>query len=204
MILYCSPGCIYSHRIRIALLEKNVSVELEYVDPDNLPEALLEHSPEGETPTLADRELAISNTQIITDYLDERFPHPPLYPMDPVSRARTRTIAFQIKRDWYSLYDKIINGSDRQAQASRKQLKENLIEADPLFANNPFFMSEEFSMVDCILAPLLWRLPSLNVVLPAKSTGSITEYSQHMFNRSSFKDSLTDEDLEKAETPFKK
>ncbi|MCH9699473.1 MAG: glutathione S-transferase N-terminal domain-containing protein, partial [Gammaproteobacteria bacterium] len=167
---------------------------IRYINPDNPPAALLEENPEASTPTLVDRDLVLKNSKIIMEYLDERYPHPPLYPMDPVSRARARMAAYQIETDWYSLYTKITEASERQAQAARKALRESIVEAESLFQDFPFFLSQEFSMIDCSLAPLLWRLPYLGVSLPTKKTDSITAYCDRMFKRESFQDSLTDED----------
>jgi len=199
MILYCAPACIYCHRVRIVLLVKNVSVDVNYINPDNPPAALLEHNPDASTPTLVDRDLVLKNSRIIMEYLDERYPHPALYAMDPVSRARSRMVIQQIEEDWYSLYIKIRQASERQAQSARKLLRESLVEAGPLFATHPYFFSQEFSMVDCSLAPLLWRLSSLGVTLPAKKTDAIKAYCDRIFNLSAFQESLTDEDRDLVE-----
>ncbi|MEE9344337.1 MAG: glutathione S-transferase N-terminal domain-containing protein [Methylococcales bacterium] len=204
MILYCAPACIYSHRVRIVLLEKNVSVEIEYIDPESPPQVLVESNPESTTPTLVDRDLVLKNSKIIMEYLDERYPHPPLLPMDPVSRARARMAAYQIENDWYSLYTKISEASERQAQSARKLLRQSLLEAESLFASYPYFFSQEFSMIDCSLAPLLWRLPSLGVTLPPKKIDAITHYCDRVFKRDSFQNSLTDEDRDLAEQGSKK
>ncbi len=204
MILYCAPACIYSHRVRIVLLEKNVSVEIEYIDPESPPQVLVESNPESTTPTLVDRDLVLKNSKIIMEYLDERYPHPPLYPMDPVSRARSRMAAYQIENDWYSLYTKISEASERQAQSARKLLRQSLLDAESLFDSYPYFFSQEFSMLDCSLAPLLWRLPSLGVTLPSKKIEAITHYCDRVFKRDSFQDSLTDEDRDLAEQGSRK
>jgi RNA polymerase-associated protein len=204
MILYCVPACIYSHSVRIVLLEKNVSVEIEYIDPESPPQVLVESNPESTTPTLVDRDLVLKNSKIIMEYLDERYPHPPLYPMDPVSRARARLAAYQIENDWYSLYTKITEASERQAQSARKSLRQSLLDAESLFDSYPYFFSQDFSMIDCSLAPLLWRLPSLGVTLPAKKVEAITQYCDRVFKRSSFQDSLTDEDRDLAEQSSRK
>jgi RNA polymerase-associated protein len=204
MILYCVPGCIYCHRVRIVLLEKNVTVDINYIDPDNPPAALLENNPEATTPSLVDRDLVLKNSKIIMEYLDERYPHPPMYPMDPVSRARARMTAHQIEEDWYSQYTKITQASERQAQAARKFLRESLVDAETLFDSYPYFFSQEFSMIDCSLAPLLWRLPSLGITLPPKKSDAITAYCDRVFKRSSFQESLTDEDRDLAEQASKK
>ncbi|HFD12455.1 MAG TPA: stringent starvation protein A [Crenotrichaceae bacterium] len=204
MILYCTPACIYCHRVRIVLLEKNVTVDLKYIDPDNPPAGLLESNPDATTPTLVDRDLVLKDSRIIMEYLDERYPHPPLYPMDPVSRARARMTAQQIEQDWYSHYTKITQASERQAQSARKSLRESLVDADTLFNSYPYFFSQEFSMIDCSLAPLLWRLPNLGVALPAKKSDAIAAYCDRVFKRSSFQESLTDEDRDLAEQVSKK
>jgi RNA polymerase-associated protein len=138
------------------------------------------------------------------EYLDERYPHPPLYPMDPVSRARARLAAYQIENDWYSLYTKITEASERQAQSARKSLRQSLLDAESLFDSYPYFFSQDFSMIDCSLAPLLWRLPSLGVTLPAKKVEAITQYCDRVFKRNSFQDSLTDEDRDLAEQSSRK
>jgi RNA polymerase-associated protein len=204
MILYCTPACIYSHRVRIVLLEKNITVDIVYINPDSPPAALLESNPEATTPTLVDRDLVLKNSKIIMEYLDERYPHPPLYPMDPVSRACARMAAHQIEQDWYSYYTKITQASERQAQGARKLLREELTDAESVFESHSYFFSQEFSMIDCSLAPLLWRLPSLGVTLPAKKTDAITNYCDLVFKRSSFQESLTDEDRDLAEQVSKR
>jgi RNA polymerase-associated protein len=204
MILYCAPACVYSQRVRIVLLEKNITVDIVYIDPESPPADLLEDNPEATTPTLVDRDLVLKNSKIIMEYLDERYPHPPLYPMDPVSRARARMAAHQIEQDWYAHYTKITEASERQAQTARKLLRQDLLDAEPVFATHPYFFSQEFSMIDCSLAPLLWRLPSLGVSLPAKKIEAITSYCDRVFKRSSFQESLTDEDRDLAEQASKR
>lgn len=198
MILYCAPACIYCQRVRIVLLVKNVTVDVNYINIENPPAELLSENQEASTPTLVDRDLVLKNSRIIMEYLDERYPHPALYPMDPVSRARARMVIHQIEEDWYSLYTKITQASERQAQSARKALRESLVEAEPVFESHPYFFSQEFSMIDCSLAPLLWRLPSLGVNLPPKKTDAITAYCNRVFNLPQFQESLTDEDRDLA------
>lgn len=189
MSLFSDLQDIYSHQVRIVLAEKGVNVEIHPVDSDNVPEDLLDLNPYGSVPTLLDRELVLYESRIIMEYLDERFPHPPLLPVYPVARAESRKMMHRIDNDWYSLFKNIVNGHD--VEAARKQLLESLISLEPIFADKPFFLSEDFSLLDCILAPLLWRLPVLGIELP-ESAKSIKKYMSVVFERESFKSSLTD------------
>ena len=116
-------------------------------------------------PTLVDRELVLYKAQIIMEYLDERFPHPPLMPVYPVARGTSRLMMYRIERDWYALADTILTGTKKEAEAARQELKESILALAPVFADTPFFMSEEFTLVDCYLAPLLWRLPVYGIEL---------------------------------------
>lgn len=191
MILFSGANDLYSHQVRIVLAEKGVSVEINQVSPDNLPEDLVELNPYGSVPTLVDRELVLYNSRIIMEYLDERFPHPPLMPVYPVSRGSSRLMMHRIKNDWYSLAAKIQSDDDAQA---RRELTEGLLAIAPVFAEYPYFMSEEFSLVDCYLAPLLWRLPELGIELPAQGSKDIKAYMLRVFERDSFQASLTEEE----------
>jgi RNA polymerase-associated protein len=194
MTLYSSSVCSYSHRVRIVLAEKGVSVDILNVDIDSPPEELIELNPYQKVPTLVDRDLVLYESNIIMEYLDERFPHPPLLPVYPVARAKSRLMMYRIERDWYTLMHKIIE-NDAEADVSRKELRDNLVSLAPVFANMPYFMSEEFSLVDCYLAPLLWRLPSLNIELSPQAN-AIKNYAKKIFNRESFQASLTEAERE--------
>ena len=189
MSLFSDMQDVYSHQVRIVLAEKGVNVEIHPVQLDNLPEDLLDLNPYGSVPTLLDRELVLYESRIIMEYLDERFPHPPLLPVYPVARAESRKMMHRMENDWYSLFKNIINEKD--VDASRKQLLESLISLDPIFADKPFFLSDDFSLLDCILAPLLWRLPILGIELP-ESAKAIKKYMKRVFELESFKSSLTD------------
>jgi RNA polymerase-associated protein len=195
MTLFCSPTCAYSHRARVVLLEKDIAADIEYVDIHNPPEELLELNPYGTTPTLVDRDLVLYDSKIIMEYLDERFPHPPLHPMDPVSRARSRMMVHRIDQDWYSLVDEIERVSDKKASKPRKMLRESLIAAIPVFAAKLYFLSDEFSLVDCVVGPLLWRLPTLGVDLP-KQAEPIKSYAARLFEREGFQLSLSEQERE--------
>ncbi|GAC15613.1 stringent starvation protein SspA [Aliiglaciecola lipolytica] len=195
MTLFSDTSDIYSHQVRIVLAEKGVGVEISYTDPTNLPEDLLDLNPYGTVPTLVDRELVLYKSHIIMEYLDERFPHPPLMPVYPVSRGQSRLMMHRIEQDWYSVADKIVAGKG-DLEAARNELREALLSLAPLFAETPFFMSEEFSLVDCYLAPLLWRLPALGIELTGAGSKEVLAYMNRIFARNSFKASLTDQERE--------
>ena len=188
------------HAVRFVLHEKAIVSDIEYYDPANPTEELLELNPTGVSPTLVERDLVLYDSRIIMEYLDERFPHPPLHQMDPVSRANARMIIKRIDQDWYTLYDEILESGDKKSGKARKQLRESLLAAAPIFTDRPFFMSEELSLIDCALAPLLWRLPSVGVDVSTPNN-AITNYAQRMFSRPAFKTSLSDAEKELAELP---
>ncbi|RDV28095.1 stringent starvation protein A [Alteromonas aestuariivivens] len=195
MTLFSDTIDIYSHQVRIVLAEKGVGVEISYVDPTNLPEDLIDLNPYGTVPTLVDRELVLYKSHIIMEYLDERFPHPPLMPVYPVSRGQSRLMMHRVEQDWYSLAASIFRG-EGDVEAARNELREALLALAPLFAEMPYFMSEEFSLVDCYLAPLLWRLPALGIELNGAGAKEVNAYMNRIFSRSSFKASLTDQERE--------
>lgn len=195
MTLFSDPKCPYCHRVRMVLAEKKISIEIVDVDAQDLPARVLEANPYGTVPTLIDRDLALYESQIIMEYLDERFPHPPLLPVDPVGRANARLLMFRIDRDWYAPVRQIVHGDGKAAAAARVALRDGLTTSAPIFAASPFFMSEEFSLVDCCIAPLLWRLPALGVDLPAAAV-AVTEYSTRLFERPSFRRSLSEAERE--------
>lgn len=198
MTLYCSPTCAYGHSARFVLYEKGIAADVEYIDVSQPPGDLLELNPYGTTPTMVDRDLVLYDSRIIMEYLDERFPHPPLHPMDPVSRARARMLVHRIDQDWYSLLDEIDRAADKKMVVkAKKTLRESLIAAIPVFAAKPYFLSDEFSLVDCTLAPLLWRLPSLGIDLP-KQAEAIRSYANRLFDRVGFQASLSEQERELA------
>ncbi|KMT65042.1 stringent starvation protein SspA [Catenovulum maritimum] len=196
MMLYADETSLQSHQVRIVLAEKGISVEIKYVDPNNKPEELWELNPYGSIPTLLDRELVLYQADIIMEYLDERFPHPPLMPVYPVARGSSRLMMHRIKTDWYKLVTQIESGTAEECTAARAELREGILAIAPIFAETPFFMSEEFSLVDCVLAPLLWRLPKLGIELIGQGSKEVKEYMNRVFERESFQASLTDEERE--------
>ena len=179
-----------SHRGRIVLEEKEVSKDIEYIDLENPPEDFIDINPYHTLPVLVDRDLVLNEPWIIIEYLDERFPHPPLLPVSPVAKAKTRMMVYRIEQDWYSLYDKIIE--NRGDVESINALKDQLSAIDEAFADKEYFLSADFSVVDCTLMPLLWRLPEIGIVFPEGS--SIKTYEKRMFERESFITSLNDEE----------
>jgi len=191
MTLYSGSLDIYSHMVRIVLAEKDLVVDIINVDSNNLPEELLELNSYGSLPTLVDRELVLYEAQIIMEYLDERFPHPPLLPVYPIARAKSRLMMCRMDHDWFRLLPAIQKNKKPECDEARKILRDNLVTIAPVFSAMPYFLSEEFSMVDCYLSALLWRLPSLGIVLPPQAK-SINEYAKRMFARDSFKESLSE------------
>ncbi|QDP00326.1 stringent starvation protein SspA [Thalassotalea sp. PS06] len=196
MTLFSNADDMYSHQTRIVLAEKGVGVDIHLVDMDNLPEDLIDLNPYGTVPTLIDRELALYEAKIIMEYLDERFPHPPLMPVYPVSRGRSRLMMHRIENDWYTLADKILNGSAAEAESARNELRESLLSIAPILNEAPYFMSEEFSLVDCYLAPLLWRLPAFGIELSGQGSKELKSYMLRLFDRESFQASLTEAERE--------
>jgi len=196
MTLFSHADDMYSHQTRIVLAEKGVGVDINLVDLANLPEDLLDLNPYGTVPTLIDRELALYEAKIIVEYLDERFPHPPLMPVYPVSRGRSRLMMHRIEQDWYSLAKIILSGDDSKAAKARQELKESLLSIAPILNEAPYFMSEEYSLVDCYLAPLLWRLPVFGIELEGQGSKELKTYMLRLFERESFQASLTETERE--------
>ena len=194
MTLFSDPCSQYSHRVRIVLAEKGVTVDIEDIDSNNVTEEILEANPYGTLPTLVDRDLALYESKVVMEYLDERFPHPPLLPVYPVARAQSRLWIHRIEKDWCTLVDSIIANPDaKKTDALRKEFKESLISISDIFVEMPYFMSEEFTLVDGCLAAMLWRLPQLGIEIPStRQTKPLLDYIDRLFERPSFQESLTD------------
>lgn len=196
MTLFSDPTCHYCHRVRIVLAEKGVTVEIENVDPKVIPVELSDLNPYGSVPTLVDRELSLYESKVMMEYLDERFPHPPLLPVYPVSRAQQRQFMHRIEKDWCDKIDIILAGG-KAADAARKELRDSLLGIAPVFIEKPYFMHDEFTLVDCCLAPLLWRLEILGIKIPnTKQAKPLLGYMQRIFDRPGFRESLTEKELE--------
>ncbi|WP_416224161.1 glutathione S-transferase N-terminal domain-containing protein [Thiohalophilus sp.] len=194
MTLFSGNTCPYCHMVRIVLAEKGINYDIHNVDLGDTPEDLKDLNPYNEVPTLVDRDLVLFEHQVIMEYLDERFPHPPLMPVDPVSRARNRMMLHRIERDWYRLAHQLTNPGTA-SDAVRKELRDSLMSISPIFDQKPFFLGNEFSLIDCSVTPLLWRLPSYGIELPAAARPLIN-YAERMFERESFKQSLTEGEKE--------
>ncbi|WP_198266288.1 glutathione S-transferase N-terminal domain-containing protein [sulfur-oxidizing endosymbiont of Gigantopelta aegis] len=197
MTLFSDGNDLLSHRVRMVLAEKGINHEIVNVDSENLPEDLIDLNPYNTAPTLVDRDLVLYDAQLIMEYLDERFPHPPLMPVDPVNRAKLKMLLIRIKQDWDPLVEKLIGKTEKQGVKQRKELRESLATIAPVFEQKPYFMSEEFTLVDCAIAPILWRLNEMCIELP-DSAIAVTQYAQRLFERESFQESLSDveEDME--------
>lgn len=190
MTLYSVPTSAHSHRTRLVLAEKDIVVEIVDIDPENKPEDLLSINPYDVTPTLVDRELMLYDSRIIMEYLDERFPHPPLLPVDPVSRARCRLALHRIEADWYQLLEQIEMDHPNSGQL-RKELAESITSIAPILDRMPYFLHDEFTIVDCSIVPIIWRLPFLGINLPNQAKPLI-RYAERIFERPSFQSSLSE------------
>lgn len=195
MTLYSGTIDCYSHRTRIVLFEKDVECKIIFVEPENKPVELADINPYNQVPTIVDRDLVLYQSAIINEYLDERLPHPPLMPVDPVSRARARLMLFRFENDWYRLLPEIASGDKKTANKTRNVIRDGLTVISPIFKEQSFILGEEFSLVDCALAPILWRLDRFKISLPRQAK-PLMEYAQRVFERKSFQASLTEAERE--------
>ncbi|MBE58632.1 MAG: stringent starvation protein A [Gammaproteobacteria bacterium] len=195
---FSDPADHLSHRVRIVLAEKGVTVDIIECDPDHIPQEVSEINPYNNLPTLVDRDLILYDPNITMEYLDERFPHPPLLPVYPVARANARMFLHRIEKEWTGLIRTIelARRNNKRSPSAAKELKEQLVAVAPIFEEMPYFMSEEFSLVDCTFAPILWRLPYLGIELPVKQTRGLQDYQYRIFNRDAFQASLSEAERE--------
>ena len=191
MTLYAGTTDPQSHRTRIVLHEKDVECQVVDVDIKKKPRELGEYNPYNTVPTMLDRDLVLYDSHIINEYLDERLPHPPLMPVDPVSRAKARLMLMRFDRDWYGLLPDLFSSDKKRLTNARNTLRDGLTVISPAFKEHAFILGEEFSMVDCSLAPILWRLPLYQLELPRQAK-PILDYADRLFARKAFKLSLTD------------
>ena len=198
LTLYTTADDIQCHRARLVLAAKGVGYERVIVDHAKPPEDLIDLNPYVTTPTLVDRDLTLFDTSVVCEYLDERYPHPPLMPIDPLSRARIRVAAVRIEKDWLTEVD-LIRAGGRPADAARKRLREQLLTSLPLFKAAKFFLNPEMSLVDCLVAPVIWRLPWLGVDL-GREGKPIIDYGERLFRSQGFARSMTEQ--EKAMRPL--
>jgi stringent starvation protein A len=192
----------YSHRVRIVLAEKGVVSEIISIDSNNKPQELADLNPYNTLPVLVDRDLSLYESWVMMEYLDERFPHPPLMPVQPVARAYTRLWRHRIQNDWAGLVDTLFDPKiDKKAQQNaQKELRESIITVAPIFAEKPFFMSDELTLIDCCMSPILWRLKAMGIELPkTKQVKPLQEYMLRMFSRPAFRISLSPDEREMAQ-----
>ena len=190
MVLFSDTDCIHCHRVRLVLAEKGITADIIEPAPDALPEELMLVNPTGSLPTLIDRDLGLYNAKVINDYLDERYPHPPLLPVDPVSRARARLALHRIEADWYALVPALEGNDAGQCTKAASRLAESLTASASVFDAMPFFLSEEYSILDATLAPLLWRMTQYGIVLDSGAK-AVDAYATRIFDRDGFQSSLS-------------
>ena len=195
MTLYSDPNNAQSHRVRIVLGEKDLVFKIEEVLSGHNNEDLIALNPNNTTPTFVDRNLVLYESRVIMEYLDERFPHPPLMPVDPVIRAKTRMVLHYIEKDLYGLLDDVKSSGEKKSSAAKQKLKENLLLSLDFIQGKKYFLSDDFSIIDCSMAPILWRLPEFGIELP-KSAKPIIKYSERLFERSSFLENLSEQEEE--------
>lgn len=193
MVLYSGTTCPFSQRCRFVLFEKGMDFEVRDIDLYNKPEDISVMNPYGQVPILVERELILYESNIINEYIDERFPHPQLMPADPTMRARTRLFLFSFERELFSqvaaLEDR--NQTDEKIQEqARQKIRDGLSLIAPILAKNKYLLGEEFSMLDVAIAPLLWRLDHYGIELP-KSAAPIQKYGERVFSRPAFIEALT-------------
>ena len=202
MVLFHDDIGHRSQKVRIVIAEKGITCNLEVLSKDDLPKEILEINPDGHLPLLLDRELSLYHSGLIVEYLDERFPHPPLLPVYPVLRANIRLYIKRIELDWGSRFDQLADGNLKEAQAKkvRQELKSLVVSSCALLKEKPFFMNDEFSLVDCCIAPMLWRLPSIGIEIPNDAKHKpLNLYMKRVFTMPSFIESLTELEREMRE-----
>ena len=195
MALFSDPTDHYCQRVRIVLEEKGISSEIIDTDKNNINDEILEVSPYSTLPVLVDRDVCLYDSVTLMEYLDERFPHPPLLPVYPVARANIRLYIKRIANDWCVIFDRLVDEKlkDAEEKKLKKQLKALIVASNPIFKEKPFFMNEEFSLVDCCIAPILWRLPQVGIEIPNDAKNKpVNEYMKKVFTRDAFIRSLTE------------
>jgi RNA polymerase-associated protein len=194
MILYSHRDDHYSQRVRIVLAEKDIAAEIRESALEDTPDEILSINPYHKLPILVDRDLALHDPSVMMEYLDERFPHPPLLPVYPVARANSRTLMLRIDKEWCPILDTLIEAklSEKELMKLREELLHEISSIAPTFKEFKFFMSDEFTLVDCCLAPILWRLPSIGIKLPVnRHLKPLLDYQKKVFERPGFLDSLS-------------
>jgi len=190
MKLYSGSQCLFSHACRFVLKEKEIDCDVVFTTEKQVEDAVAELNPYGETPTLADRDLVLYDVVVVNEYLDERFPHPPLMPSDPTTRSQARVMISRLRRDWLDdVQNRMASGVKLEKNLARS-LSDGLVAMSNHFLENKYVLGEDFSLVDAYLVVLLWRLPLLQVNLPRQG-GNILDYGNRMFAKPSFQESLS-------------
>ena len=192
MVLFSGSTCPFSHRCRFVLNEKACDFEIQDVDLYNKPPEIDAMNPYGDVPILVERDLTLYNPNIINEYIDERFQHPQLMPADPIQRARARLFLYTFERELFSFVRVLENRdeTEKRKAIARNQIREQLMQLSPIFAKNKFLMGDEFTMLDVMMAPLLWRLGYYGIDLP-KSAAPLLKYAESIFARPAFIASMT-------------
>ncbi|PKM00433.1 MAG: stringent starvation protein A [Gammaproteobacteria bacterium HGW-Gammaproteobacteria-6] len=194
LTLFSARDCVVCHRVRLILAAKGVSYDLIPVDPANPPDDLLLVNPDYRSlPTLVERDLVLYAASVVGEYLDERYPHPPLMPVEPLARARLRLAMLRIEHEWVPHVQAIQHGNKSQVDTGRKRLKELLTASLPVFKASKFYLNQEMSLADCAVAPIIYRLPALGVLL-SKECKPIEDYGMRIFSNPGFQRSLTTEE----------
>lgn len=192
MTLFSGPKDVWSHRTRFVLAEKEVAIDIVDVDGRALPEDLLDLNPYQSVPTMVERDLVLFDSRIIIEYLDERYPHPPLMPVDPITRARFKLTMYRLERDWYSLVGDIEQTTDRKrSEEACKTLHDVIMANVEVFRSQPYFQSADLTLVDATIAPVLWRLPSWGIKLSPQQADAVLQYERRVFMRPAFRRSLS-------------
>ena len=190
MTLYSGTTCPFSQRCRNVLYEKGMDFQIVDVDLHNKPEDLAVMNPYNQVPVLVERDLILYESNIINEYIDDRFPHPQLMPADPVMRARARLFLFRFEHEMFSHVETLEKGNQRNADKARAAVRDNLAQVAPVFAKQKYMLGDEFSMLDVAIVPLLWRLDYYDIQLP-KQAAPLMKYAERLFSRTAFIDSLT-------------
>ena len=195
MVLYSGTTCPFSHRCRFVLFEKGMDFEIRDVDLYNKPEDISVMNPYGQVPILVERDLILYESNIINEYIDERFPHPQLMPADPVMRARARLFLFNFERELF-VHVQMLERRDHQKdtgrlmETSRLQIRDRLTQLTPIFMKNKYMLGDDFSMLDVAIAPLLWRLDHYGIEMP-KTAAPLLRYAERIFSRPAYIEALT-------------
>ncbi|ELL12899.1 TPA: glutathione S-transferase N-terminal domain-containing protein [Neisseria meningitidis] len=192
MTLYSGITCPFSHRCRFVLYEKGMDFEIKDVDIYNKPEDLAVMNPYNQVPVLVERDLVLHESNIINEYIDERFPHPQLMPGDPVMRGRGRLVLYRMEKELFNHVQVLENpaATNKEQAKAREAIGNGLTMLAPSFSKSKYILGEDFSMIDVALAPLLWRLDHYDVKL-GKSAAQLLKYAERIFQREAFIEALT-------------